>query len=267
LIFFRLIRVDQIKTPSYNWEFDGLLTNLDSSAQDHLDYMNCCVPSLPLIPPTSPKHKILHSDDENGQNGPHNILEEPMPFVIPPSAHDATYYQTLRQEIDNLRTKNKQLEQLVSSSLLHQRKSSSANHISNSISVPNLHSPNRPLDSGMAHEQLNESQKPPFPALHNPLFSIHPSLAKLDPDPLSKEPIHEANPPDHLVAVSSWLVTSVKCADDWRLLECNSAFLEMLDLPVESLTSSTLTFLHFVPIRYQSAASQLLRHIIIVGFF
>jgi hypothetical protein len=66
--------------------------------------------------------------------------------------------------------------------------------------------------------------------------------------------------PESMVPTSCWLVRKTGRADDWRLLECNESFLELLQSPVDRV--SGIAFLDLVPPKFKSTTCELLQHII-----
>lgn len=65
---------------------------------------------------------------------------------------------------------------------------------------------------------------------------------------------------ENLVPVSCWIVRSQGRADHWTLLECNQAFLDLIDSP-QPLTSA-FSVMDLVPQRFKSSTSELLQQII-----
>jgi hypothetical protein len=68
-------------------------------------------------------------------------------------------------------------------------------------------------------------------------------------------------PAQNQLPASFWLVKRTGRADRWTLLECNQAFIQLIQLSPESL-SSNFSVMDLVPTRFKSSTSELLQQIV-----
>jgi hypothetical protein len=72
-----------------------------------------------------------------------------------------------------------------------------------------------------------------------------------------------SSPPGTLIPTSCWLIRKTGRADDWRLLECNESFLQLLKTSPNDMQG--IAFLDLVPPKFKSTTCETLQHIIRVS--
>ena len=191
----------------------------------------------------------------------------------------------MREEVSQLRNSNLQLEQLVKTYIMQNK------HKPQEIPTPTPAEPMKLVHETPTEEKKEEIKEP----MEKERIKTEENDSKSKKEKKEvKLPSLPKNLPPHILSytssdskstllsvnkwyrfmdstneslpISCWVVRKMGRADDWRLLECNQAFIDLIKIPVAALSSS-FSLTQLFPARFKSSNGELLQQIIHVSFF